>query len=353
MQKIFYNGTIITMEKSLYAEAVLINDGVIEDVGSFDALHALAPSAELVDLAHKAMLPAFIDAHGHFSSYANAQMQVVLEEADCFSEIALRITSFIKDNEIESGKWIVAKGYDHNTLAEKRHPNIELLNEIAPDNPLILQHQSGHCGVLNTAALESLGINGDTPSPVGGVIGRENGKLTGYMEEDAYISCIKQVPMAGIDAMLGAYAKAQAKYLANGITTVQEGMMVAEMLPLYSFLIESGILKIDVVGYPDTNSMEAIAKAYPACVKKYSKHFKIGGYKIILDGSPQVKTAWMKTPYLNSDTLGYGTMSDEAVLLAVENATKENMQILAHCNGDAAIQQYINAVKEVAFADDN
>ncbi|MEG0650199.1 MAG: amidohydrolase [Oscillospiraceae bacterium] len=353
MQKIFYNGTIITMEKSLYAEAVLINDGVIEDVGSFDALHALAPSAELVDLAHKAMLPAFIDAHGHFSSYANAQMQVVLEEADCFSEIALRITSFIKDNKIESGKWIVAKGYDHNTLAEKRHPNIELLNEIAPDNPLILQHQSGHCGVLNTAALESLGINGDTPSPVGGVIGRENGNLTGYMEEDAYISCIKQVPMAGIDAMLGAYAKAQAKYLANGITTVQEGMMVAEMLPLYSFLIESGILKIDVVGYPDTNSMQAIAKAYPACVKKYSKHFKIGGYKIILDGSPQVKTAWMKTPYLNSDTLGYGTMSDEAVLLAVENATKENMQILAHCNGDAAIQQYINAVKEVAFADDN
>ncbi|MEG1641434.1 MAG: amidohydrolase family protein, partial [Ruthenibacterium sp.] len=82
-----------------------------------------------------------------FSSYANAQLQVPLEDCASFDEISQRILGFIGANSIPLGEWIVAKGYDHNTLAEKSHPSLELLNSIAPNNPLILQHQSGHCGV--------------------------------------------------------------------------------------------------------------------------------------------------------------------------------------------------------------
>ncbi|MEG1809818.1 MAG: amidohydrolase family protein, partial [Oscillospiraceae bacterium] len=349
MKKLFCNGTIITMESELYAEAVLVNDDTIEQVGSFEKLRSLAPDAEQIDLDRKTMLPAFIDAHGHFSSYANAQLQAPLDETVSFEDIAERIKTFINSNHVPAGEWIVAKGYDHNTLAEKRHPQRELLDLIAPENPLVLQHQSGHCGVLNSKALDLLGITPDTPAPSGGVIGLENGLLTGYMEEDAYIQCIKRVPMSKLEDMLLAYRKAQDKYLSYGIATVQEGMMVTQMLPIYQSLIKSGMLDVDVVGYPDISSMHEITAAFPRSLKKYDSHFKIGGYKIFLDGSPQVKTAWMKTPYWGStDYFGYGTMSDSDVLAAVKLAETENIQILAHCNGDAAIQQYIDAVKKAA-----
>ncbi|MEG1550074.1 MAG: amidohydrolase [Ruthenibacterium sp.] len=347
MKKLYYGGTILTMEKAPTTDAVLTQDGLIQQVGSFDALHTAAPDAVLIDLAGKTMLPAFIDAHGHFSSYANAQLQVVLEGAESFAEIQKRIAAFILENKIEPDAWIVAKGYDHNTLAEKRHPDKAFLDAVSPKNPLVLQHQSGHCGMLNTSALEKLGFTPETAAPVGGVIGCENGALTGYMEESAYIECIKMVPMADMKTMLDAYRKAQKKYLSYGISTVQEGMMVAQMLPLYKALIESDLLTVDLVGYADTASLHPLAQAFPKALRAYDRHFKIGGYKIILDGSPQVKTAWMKTPYLGGDTCGYGTMDSRDVVAAVEKSAAENVQILAHCNGDAAAQQYLDAIEAV------
>ncbi|MEG1992724.1 MAG: amidohydrolase [Acetivibrio sp.] len=354
MKKIFYNGTILTMEADLYTSAVLVDGDRIVKKGSLEELQAAAPNGEKIDLAHKTMLPAFIDAHSHFSSYANAQLQVSLEETLSLNEIEEKITSFIKTHHTPIGEWVVAKGYDHNMLPSKCHPTREFLDTVAPEHPLILQHQSGHCGVLNSKALEILKITENTPSPEGGVIGHQDGKLNGYMEEAAYIACIKKVPLVDFQRMLEAYRQAQEKYLSYGITTVQEGMMVTQMLPLYQGLLESGLLVVDVVGYPDCNSMKELEKAFPHGVKKYENHFKIGGYKIFLDGSPQVKTAWMKTPYRGSeDYCGYGTMSDEEVLAAVEMAAEQGFQILAHCNGDAAIEQYINAVERVACENKN
>ncbi|MEG1458133.1 MAG: amidohydrolase, partial [Acetivibrio sp.] len=96
MKKIFYNGTILTMEADLYTSAVLVDGDRIVKKGSLEELQAAAPNGEKIDLAHKTMLPAFIDAHSHFSSYANAQLQVSLEETLSLNEIEEKITSFIK-----------------------------------------------------------------------------------------------------------------------------------------------------------------------------------------------------------------------------------------------------------------
>ncbi|MEG1947435.1 MAG: amidohydrolase [Lachnospiraceae bacterium] len=354
MEKIFYNGTILTMEPDLLAPAILTREDKIEKIGSFQELQSQAPNALHIDLKHKTMLPAFIDAHGHFSSYANAQLQVSLEETSSLEEITEKIKFFMQSHHTPKGDWIVAKGYDHNMLVSKKHPTREFLDKISPNNPVILQHQSGHCGVLNSKALELLGITEQTPSPEGGVIGLCNGKLNGYLEETAYISSIKKIPMADFGTMLSAYEQAQKNYFSYGITTIQEGMMVAEMLPLYQGLLNSNLLAIDVVGYSEIKSMKALTQAFPHSVKQYDKHFKIGGYKIFLDGSPQLKTAWMKAPYKDSkDYCGYNTMSDEDVLSAVKTAAMDKFQILAHCNGDAAIQQYIDAVQQVELETEN
>ncbi|MEG2073432.1 MAG: amidohydrolase, partial [Angelakisella sp.] len=219
----------------------------------------------------------------------------------------------------------------------------------APNNPLVLQHASGHVGVFNTRALAELGIDADTPAPAGGVIGHDHGRLNGYMEENAFFTYLKKVPMADMDALMTAFLKAQDGYASRGITTIQEGMAVGQLIPLYQMLLGGDMVKLDLVAYADMKDAEAIFAAFPKSVQKYSRHFKLGGYKIFLDGSPQGRTAWMKTPYQGeSEYCGYGTMTDDEVTAAVRVAAKNHMQLLAHCNGDAAAQQYIDAIKTVS-----
>lgn len=342
-QVLYYGGPILTLEQPLYAEALLQQGGIIRAVGPLEKLKAMAPDAKRVNLAGRALLPAFLDAHSHFSGYANALLQVRLEGAQSYEDIRRGIEQFIRENAIPAGQWVMARGYDHNALQEKRPPHKSLLDEAAPHNPLVLQHASGHTGVFNTLALQELGVRPDTPAPAGGAIEVKDGELTGYMEENAFIEYLQRAPMPTPETLMQAFQKAQQAYASYGITTVQEGMMTDVMAPLYRALCDTQALYLDVVGYADLRGCERLLHEFAAHVDTYKAHFKLGGYKTFLDGSPQARTAWMRAPYANAPDgyAGYGTLSDEELLARCRRALREGRQLLAHCNGDAAAGQYI------------
>lgn len=329
----------------MYAEAVLVDDGRITGVGSLRTLlDRGGEHAEKVDLEGRTLMPGFIDPHSHFSAYASSLLQAPLDEAVNFDEIVEKIRDFIRKKQVPKGQWVVAKGYDHNSLAEHRHPGRGLLDQAAPDHPLVIVHKSGHVGVFNTAALKCLGVTEETVVPDGGVIEQTDGKLTGYMEEAAFIKYQQEIPMSSVEELMSAYEKTQQVYASHGITTMQEGMMIDQMLPIYRGLMQSGMLKLDLVGYVDVDKGIGLLREYDDAKGEYRGHFRIGGYKIFLDGSPQGRTAWMRTPYAgDKNYCGYGTMTDEAVYGAVKKACEEGRQILAHCNGDAASEQYLKA----------
>ena len=347
MKKLYHNGTVLTMAQERTAEAVLTQNGVILAVGKKEDISAMAGNAQWEDLEGRTLMPAFIDAHSHLTSYANSFLQADLEGSADFGELADRIKRFISENGIRPGEWVIASGYDNNTLKEKRHPLLRVLDESSPQNPLVLNHASGHAGVFNSLALEKLGVTPETSSPEGGRIGRENGTLTGYMEENAFFTYLKKVPSPDFSALAEAYMKAQRSYASFGIATVQEGMMVKQMIPMHRMLRDTGRLFLDCVAYAAPLDAEEITQAFPDAVKRYDGNYKIGGYKIFLDGSPQARTAWMREPYVNGEPgyRGYGTMKDEEVLSAFLKACENKMQLLAHCNGDAAAQQYIDAAQ--------
>lgn len=353
---LYYGGPVITMEEPLYADALLVKGGKIEAVGSFDELKGLIASlpvddarqVEYRDLKGCTLLPAFLDPHSHFSQYASSLLQIPLDETESIPEIQDRIREFIRGNHTAPGQWLIARGYDHNLLAKNRHLTRWDLDEAAPSNPLLVQHRSGHLGVFNTLALDELGVTPQTPSPSGGLIGVKDGELTGYMEENAFMEYLKKAPSPSLDDLTGAFQKVQDRYASYGITTIQDGMIVDQMVPLYKMLLGNHLLKLDLVGYPGAENSQKFMKEFSHCIKTYQSRFKIGGYKIFLDGSPQGRTAWMRAPYLpdssgQTDYCGYGTMSDEAVLAAVRMAADQGLQLLAHCNGDAAAEQYLCA----------
>ena len=201
--RLFYGGTIETLEapSAPPPEALLVRQGRIEALGSRAALTALCPEATAVDLEGAALLPAFLDAHSHFTQVAYAQLQLSLQ--DVASDEAL--VEAVQAWPAQPGQWIQARDFDHNRFPGARNPSLAVLDRAAPHNPLVIQHQSGHMGLLNTAALQALGITPQTPSPAGGKIEVVDGCLTGYLEENAFIDALKKLPPPDQSALFAAF----------------------------------------------------------------------------------------------------------------------------------------------------
>ena len=346
MRTFYCNGTIITMnEANLYAEAVCVEDGRITAVGPEDDVMKLRTDEDqVIDLKERTMLPGFLDAHSHFVAAANAMTQCDLSSCSNFAEIVAVMKMFAQKRKLPKDAWIMGCNYDQNFLEEKQHPNRYVLDEISDTNPILLIHASSHMGVANSKGLELLNIDEHTKDCPGGKYGRldSGGIPNGYMEEKAFLSFQEKVPMTSMEELISLMQEAQDMYASYGVTTVQDGMVGKPLFQLFKHLAENGLLKLDVVGYADIMTAPDFKEEEPAYANQYSGHFKLGGYKIFLDGSPQGRTAWMTSPYEGEkDYCGYPIHTDQELRCYIELALDKKQQLLAHCNGDAAAEQYL------------
>lgn len=351
---LYYNGTILTMEGQS-AEAVLTKDGIICAVGSReDVLMHKSQETELFDLDGKTMLPAFLDAHSHLTALAQTMSACALDMAHSLQELVECLQNFSQRAALSGGEWLIGFGYDQNALSEHRHPDKRLLDAAFPDRPVLISHASGHMGVANSAALHLMEITAETPDPAGGKIGRlpDSREPNGYLEETAFTAGSAKVPQPTMEQLLRQLQMAEEIYLQNGIVTIQDGLTRDREWALLRQAAVEGRLRADVVAYPELPGSAAIAAENPEYCRHYQNHLKIGGYKMFLDGSPQGRTAWMSVPYCgDSDYCGYPIHSDEEVLAFVERAVADKMQLLTHCNGDAAAQQLITACEHANVAE--
>lgn len=360
MSKIYYNGTFITMqyeneqkEREHSPEAVLVKNGMIAAVGSLIDMECLAGNGvEKVNLEGKCMMPAFIDTHGHIVLNGKMSLGADLSECVSFDEIIKNLKDYIIAHDIRKDGIVVGFGYDHNFLKERKHPNVNVLDKASTAIPIFIIHVSAHMVCVNSAALKLAGIRKETPNPAGGLIGRfsNSGEPNGYLEEAG---------MGLAQAKLGSRMKFNIKdimdhmqdiYVENGITTVQDGASTAEDIAILRKMADSGALYIDVVSYPImTGNGTKLLKENKNRVKNYQNHLKVGGYKLVLDGSPQGRTAWLCRPYegTNDNYCGYPWMQDEQVEQYLYQAVMEGQQVLAHCNGDAASEQFLNLYEKV------
>ncbi|WP_430811900.1 MULTISPECIES: amidohydrolase [unclassified Carboxylicivirga] len=356
-----------------YVEAVVQENGKIVFVGTKKEGLKKYGGAIPVDLQGKTMLPAFLDGHGHFFNVGFTAMCANLlphpdgPGADVASIIETMNTYMGSEDEkfmLEKLGWIIGNGYDDSQLAEKNHPKASDLDKISSDIPVIILHQSGHLGVVNTKGLELAGYTSKTPDPNGGVIRRdEKGNPNGVLEEAGMYNIL--FPLLGkMDAELAVKAinKGQEEYAKKGYLTAQDGRTTIEQLAALRQAADGGLYYIDVVAYPDmTLGTDFITEGTYIPSHNYKNRFRVGGVKLTLDGSPQGKTAWLtKCYHVNPEGRtgcyeGYPIMNDDKATEFVKTAFKNHWQILAHTNGDAAIDQYISAVKEAekenAYAD--
>lgn len=352
MEQLYYNGKIITISEQDFAEnpveAVLVRDGLIVAAGSLEDIRSMAgESCIMVDLEGKCLMPAFIDAHSHM--VMNGQMALCADLTECtsFSDIIDVLKHFAKGRQNAGNAPLIGYGYDHNFLEEQRHPDRDVLDEADQEIPILIMHVSGHLACANSAALRMAGIGADTPDPEGGLIGRRTDgcEPNGYLEEAA-LQQIQKVIAGHLQYDIAAMMRLmQQVYIENGIATVQDGASSMQDVMLLDQMAKGQQLQVDVVSYPLlTAGGSEVRKQFAHLSGAYYNHLKIGGYKLILDGSPQGRSAWMSEPYLGAEEgyCGYPWLSDEEALKWIRFAIEERQQILVHCNGDAASDQFLN-----------
>ncbi len=348
MKTLYENGKILTMESPWPAEALVEEEGKIRFVGQRqEALALLSSKDKRKDLCGHTLMPGFVDGHSHLTGCASALSMVQLAGCQNNREIVERIKEFIGKNKVPAGKWVCATGYDHTLLAEKRHPTRELL-DVFSQNPVVITHQSGHMGVVNSLGLQEMGIGPDTPDPEGGKIGRdESGNPNGYLEENAFTQISQVIPPPPEKERMEAIHQAEEEYLRQGFTTIQDGLIVEKDWEILRRMDQDGKLRADVVCYHSLKDIPFLSDENPAYDRRYGNHLKMGGYKVFLDGSPQGKTAWLSQPYVGeAEYRGYPTHTDQQVFSFMKKALEDNRQILVHCNGDAAAEQMIQCYRQ-------
>lgn len=353
---ILYNADILTMDSDTpSASAVAIAAGRILAVGADQEILSLAgPDTSRRDLSGATIAPGFIDAHGHFSMLAQSASMANLQSppAGGVNSIAGLAATLAEWHEAHpQAPWIMGWGYDDSLLAEQRHPTRTDLDTVSDEIPVFLIHASAHLAVCNSPCLALLGITDQTQDPEGGVIRREADGRTpnGVLEEKAMYPAFLNMPQPVESQRLAGLAAIQEVYARNGITTVQEGAASAQQISDLRKVAASGDLYLDVVAYEMVQDGSPI-RSDLAPSPTYQNHFRTGGIKLVLDGSPQGKTAWFTQPYYippagQSDRYsGYPIYSDEGLKAVTKSAFSQGIQIIAHANGDRAIDQYLDAM---------
>jgi predicted amidohydrolase YtcJ len=246
-------------------------------------------------------------------------------------------------------------GFDDAALKENRFPTREDLDKVSKDIPVVAIHITAHFCVMNSKGLELSKITAVTKDPAGGLIRRMPGSKepNGVLEEMAALPLFFPILSPSEPAMVDYYFdKAQELAVSFGYTTAQEGKAMSNHEQLADYA-KQGKFKIDVVSYIDYSMPKYLHSDWNK--KEYNNHYRIGGVKLTLDGSPQGRTAWRTIPYLlppdgqNKDYKGYPAIADDKKVMAIyDSAFANNWQILTHANGDAAIDQMIRCMKQAA-----
>jgi predicted amidohydrolase YtcJ len=362
-EAIYAGGPILTMNDAMpTAEAVAIRGGRILAVGSRAQVEATrGPGTRAVDLGGRTMLPGFVDPHGHVVMVGiQATSANLLPAPDGEANDIPTIVRLLRDwagrNQAAIRRYnlILGFGYDESQLREGRPPNRDELDQVSTEVPVLIIHTSGHLAVANSKALEAAGVTAATPDPTGGVFRRRDGSRepNGVMEENAMIAAVGPL-LARLDreAWLSIIRAGSEFYASFGYTTAQEGRAMGSTLANLSEAANRGLLAIDVVAYPDILGA-GDQLGGPLHGRDYRNRLRVGGAKISLDGSPQGKTAFLSRPYhvippgLPPDYRGLQTAPTPAAIEAFSRCYENNWQILAHANGDAAIDLMIAAVRE-------
>ncbi len=358
---LYRGGEVVTLDaENRVVEALGVEGDRIAVVGSEASVRAWAGAdARVVELAGRALLPGFIDAHGHYPGagvYVHAvdlnspPIGAVEDLAGLVARLAARAEA------TDPGDWVIGMSYDDTLLREGRHPTRADLDRASSEHPVAAVHVSGHLAAVNTRGLAALGIGRDTPDPAGGKIRRDAaGEPTGVLEETAMEAVMAHVLQPGLRGSLAIVEEANRRYLAAGVTTAQVGYATPELANLV-WLSRLGWIPLRLVIWPGAEWMDRVLAGEAELPASDPLWVRFGAVKLVADGSIQGYTAYLREPYFvppGADPLerGYPRYPKEELLARVASYRAAGHQVAIHGNGDAAIDDILDALEAAQQGD--
>ncbi|TNC28218.1 amidohydrolase [Amycolatopsis alkalitolerans] len=347
VEAVYENARVLT--GSSWTSAVAVLNGRIVALGE-DAESLSTPVR--VDLGGAVVVPGFHDAHNHMALYGMTLDEVPLGECKHVDEVYAAVAE--RAAEVPKGGWIVGSGYDQNRLIGG-HPTRQGLDRAAPDHLVRLQHTSRHMVVVSSNLLDQLDL---ANVPAGGdIVWDSDGSPTGLLREQAQLLLRPLIYPTPLDTLVRAIDRAGERYLAEGITSVQEagvggglvGQTPVEVL-VYQLARERGLLRVrstlmvssavlhdlpDGAGYGlDLGIRTGLGDDW----------LRIGPVKLFADGSLIGRTAAMWDDYANEPgNRGYFQLPEDELADTIFRAHAAGWQIATHAIGDRAISVVLDA----------
>ncbi len=331
------------------SSAIGISGDRIAYVGDHrDVTSALGPGAEQVDMEGAFISPGFIDGHCHLLSYGASLGAVDLSGCDSIGEMQ-RIIGAAAAGASE-GSWIIGRGWNQETFAERRFPRRQDLDEVAADVPVFLRRACGHAAVANSLALARAQVTRDYRDSDSGYLERDDaGEPGGVLHEEAMLEVSRIIPAPGVEEQREHLRAAVERCHAAGLTSVQTNESAADLGEL-----------LDV--YRGVRSEESLAlRAYldlpPGLLDDLLDRglttgagdgwVRLGAIKLFADGSLGARSAALSRDYAD-DPGNSGTLVTSVRDLNrwAERAHSAGMQLAIHVIGDRAMDVSLDAVQQ-------
>ena len=363
---ILVNGTVITVDAAdSIAQGVAVSGGKIVAVGGSRDMRALANGrTQVIDLHGRTVTPGLIDTHVHFSETAdlfsiNLSDVAITKIDDVVKRVAEKVAT------AKRGEWIRGSGWDEGKLAERRYVLASDLDKVAPNNPVWLEHTTGHYGVANSYALKLAEVRKVTPDPPAGTIDRDvQGNPTGVMKEAAQGLVTRLVPPFTRDQQRQGLVKMIEDFNKEGMTGAKDPGIGQQKWDLYAELLKEGKLTVRMFALwsgarrlEDNAQVLASVQAHPKAAASIGDGVLIsGGVKMFMDGSGGARTAWMHEEWNRNFTdkdagnVGYPATPPDAYRRIVADLHNAGVHVSTHAIGDRAIDWVVDTYDQVLAA---
>jgi len=345
-------------------QALAIREGRIEAVGSDEAIARYAgKNTKVMDLRGAFVTPGFIEGHGHLLGTGRSLMELNVGKAPNWDAIVAMVKAAVE--KAKPGEWIVGTGWQQSKWNQVPQPNVdglplpESLNSVSPDNPVMLEHISGHAVYANAEALKLAGITSKTPDPPGGsIVHDEQGSPIGMLRDtadnpvfDAYSRYVASLPLQEVAARTEEALKlAVRNEISNGITTFVD---MGENFKTIDWLKEQAGKGLPLRMYINVND-ESLSEldrhlAEYRVIDYANHHFTVRGIgEILSDGALGTRSAWFLKPYSDApDVTGKNVIAMNDILQIAEIAARDGFQLSVHAIGDRANRETLDVYHKV------